>query len=661
MDEIFDRIKSNLRNTKIRHKHLVASLIATEILGIFVFLWILRVPIAQKFFTAPQKAYSVVSLHPQKRYLVSQGDLLTGKAIPNTTVKVLITPGFLKTSVTADSKGDFWYKVPENLQKSIHRITFGNFDKKNKLVTFQTYKFRVQSNISLFNFTDSVKKKVSNLFRSANAQIKTGVIPDIYVKTNLPSPHVPAILTEAERFRFRNYFLPYAYTAAKIVGSDWRLMAMFTYRENEFAHYFDNCLDGNKKFGDDADLNQNTPCSGWTKWGAPNWQVGWAIYPYQWIDKLPEAIAIMRPESSIREIGQEVIDNSRDISRYAESGNARYFPPNDPITYPEVFPDDIMLDQIVEGARAVEGVDKDGEPLQDPKDPYMRHLLGILMKDPAVSSYLLASMWKDLYNDRRVVEAIEHQWGENALQEASDILAGLDNEARGIDLDALITTPQINMPAAVAEPNQFSNPQIEVETVVSQDGSALDESEIANKNLIIERVVIPHGFSEYDLLQSGPGQPNVRGASSTEEVFLDPEQLQNPQNYQVCVQLKSINYTNIVIDSKCKPLEEIIDPQIPTDSAESSEVKIEEPVEQIIESLNDQTGSCPDPDWSNKETDGNFICRGNEACYQAWVARHENSCVPESAGEYCEYDERCVETTSESETNMGNINSETGE
>ncbi len=580
MDEIFDRIKA----TKIKRKYLIGGLIAAELLGIFVFVWFLRAPLAQKFFTEPPEAYSVISLSPQKRYLLSQGDLLTGRAIPNTTVKVLITPEFTKSSVTANSKGDWWYQVPPNLQTNIHRITFGNFDKSNKLVTFQTYKFRVQSNISIFNFSNSVRKRITILLspQSANAQVLKGIDQNLYANVGLPPPSAPITIAEDERFRLINYFLPYAYAAAKITGTDWRLMAMFLYREDHITNYLDNCLDSNKAYGPDADHDPNTPCTGW---GIPQWQVGWGIYPAQWANEnLAKAIAAMRPGKTIQEIGQEVIDSSYDLDRYATFDNPHE---KDPITYPDRFPDNVTLEEIIEGSQPIlsDGKDprddptqeeknlvigtqtcrptpgKNTNPRQDPKDCYMRQLLGILMKDPAVSAFLLASMWENLSNEQQVINEIQYQWGRNekVLQEASNIIAGIENAAAGIDLEAIAITPQITMPVAVAGQSDG----VQVETVVSENGNAMDDQQISDQNLKRELQVVPYGSSPGDF-QQPTSENNVRGISNIEEVILEPDALANPSQYQICALLKPMDY-DVIIDYECIPLGQVINPQIPLD------------------------------------------------------------------------------------------------
>lgn len=603
MDEIWDRIKSNFKNSKIKHKHLVLALASTEILGILVFLWILRIPLSQKFFTTEPKAYSVVSLNPKKRYLISQGDQLTGKAIPGTNVKVLITPGSLKAQIQADSKGNWWYQIPPNLEKKVHTITFGNFDKKNKLVTFQSYKFRVQSNNPIFRFTDSI-------FKIAHAQTNSESFN--YANYGLPNANGQIELTDDEKFRLREYFLPYAYPAAKITGADWKLMAMWIYTEAYLTNYMDNCLDGNPDWGEDADPNQNTTCTGWVKDDAPNWQVGWGIFPYQWIDRLPEAIAVMRPGESVQQIGQRVINESREKDRYPTRGIVIYKEPSDPITNPETFPD-ISLEQIIDGAKPV-GDREQTKPCprsekdyiknfrkdQDPKDCDMRQLLGILMKDPAISAYFLALMWKDL-TDKGSLKATFENWGseygpDNKLknpyfnaQKISNTIAAIETASSGLDLEAIAYTPKVIMPTVIASTQATQDPVypidgVQAETVVSQGGRALDEKQVEESNLSKIVIVVPSGTNINDFLCSerygncpepqnfdfNPTSKDVKGVSTSQEIELDPDALTNPSEYQVCALLKPIDF-NVVIDSDCTPLDQVIDPQIPSDTTTTSE------------------------------------------------------------------------------------------
>lgn len=521
MDELFDRLKA----IKIKRKYLIISLISTEILGILVLIWFLRIPLSQKFFITSPKAYSVVSLNPQKRYLASPGDFLSGRAIPNTKVKVLITPGNIKSSFTSNSKGEWNYQIPANFNPGIYQFTFGNFDKNNKLVTFQSYKFRIQSSNSIDRFTNSIKRIMGAGFAPEDVYAQTKLADSNYYSgLFLPAPGTPEEITADEKYRLEKYFLPYAYPAAQMKGADWRLMAMWIFSEDYVSNYMDNCLDGNKKFGEDADLNQNTPCTGWvnTQMGvAPNWQVGWGIFPWMGIDNLEEAIAVMRPGESIQQIGQRVIDQSRDEERYTKRGLIFFKSPNDPITNPEVFPGDVTLQEIIEGAKPL-GDDTDrsktcrpedrehNDSFQDPKDCQMRQLLGILMKDPAISAYLLATMWRDMQDRGNLATTLKNLGPPDKnpyrdLQRVSNIIAGINDATSGLDLEALKITPRINIPVAVpVQDPVYPTDGVQVETVVSQEGNSLTAQDLEDKNLRVEKIVVPYGVSPQDFICSDP-------------------------------------------------------------------------------------------------------------------------------------------------------------
>lgn len=158
MDELFDHIKA----IKINREYLIGTLIFTEILGIITLIWYLRSPLTQKFLTKPPQAYAVSSFNPQTQYLVSRGDLLTGNSEPNSEVRALITPGFLKSSVRSTPEGSWWFQIPQSLKPGVYTISFGNLDSNGKLTTFQSYKVRVQSNMPILNLLNSFSKSETN-------------------------------------------------------------------------------------------------------------------------------------------------------------------------------------------------------------------------------------------------------------------------------------------------------------------------------------------------------------------------------------------------------------------------------------------------------------------------------------------------------------------
>jgi len=156
MDEIFDRIKYSFKRTKIKHQHLVASLIATEILGILVFLWILRTPIYEKYLTHPSKAYSISQMDNQKNYLMYQGDFLSGQINPNNTLVILIWENNqvqTRSKLKPDLLGNWNYQLPINLKPGVKIATIGELDASNNTWVIESYRIRIKPRniIYLFN------------------------------------------------------------------------------------------------------------------------------------------------------------------------------------------------------------------------------------------------------------------------------------------------------------------------------------------------------------------------------------------------------------------------------------------------------------------------------------------------------------------------------
>lgn len=132
--------------TNLKRRGLVISLIATEIIGIIALLWYLRTPLTEKFLFSPPKAYSLVTMDPKKRYLVSQGDYLQGNGIPNSQIRALFTPGNLKKTASVDPQGNFTLQVPGDTELRTYRLTIANLDKNNDLAYAKGYKVRIQTN-----------------------------------------------------------------------------------------------------------------------------------------------------------------------------------------------------------------------------------------------------------------------------------------------------------------------------------------------------------------------------------------------------------------------------------------------------------------------------------------------------------------------------------
>lgn len=609
MDEIFDRIRS----IKIKRKYLVLALICTELLGILILIWFLRTPLSQKFLITDPKAYSVVSLSPQKRYLLSQADYLTGKAIPNTTVKVLITPGFLKTQITADSKGDWWYQVPPELQTNIHRITFGNFDKSNKLVTFQSYKFRVQSNISLIKNIESFSKKILSVFKVTSAMAVNSP-SEFIVKPYLVYPSDKSEIPEYETSvnKYLTYLQGWYFQQT---SETFNLAPLEVFRLQES---YDLLRCGRQEYEELSINCLNNP----------------EVYQNKYLSNyLLDQIML-----------QDSSDRNTTVYAFFIAGGGGQAGANI-LTIPGKNGDvrfALVGDWVL-------------EPLSGVANPW-----GIPCKYSTwqcTGGVPAGSMAHELGHAFGIPHPGEEYVGKSIMQWHGDFpkVGFLPEETTQLRNSAFFTqnfedintgsVADIIIVSAVTDLNDPS--RIYIKPVVAYEGIEVNQA-----NYDIEIIVIPYGSNPEDygvsVSKESAKEENVRGVTNLDFVNELGVNLNNleinskPQDYQLCALLKPIDI-EVVIDADCIPLDQVIDPQITTDSLDA-DITGEEPTEQIIESLNnDQTSSCPDPDWSNKETTGDFLCRGNEACYAAYQARPENSCQPEETGEYCEYDERCAE------------------
>jgi len=281
--------------------------------------------------------------------------------------------------------------------------------------------------------------------------VNTKFPADLYQSYGFPLPNGSFNnLTEGEIYRWREYYLPYAIIAEKYLGIDKGLLGMWVYHENYMSVYQDNCFDGNLGFDPLADLNQNTYCPGWylLKGGSkiPNWQIGWGIYPYEaaedFRDELSSIIRKLHPNETIQQIGQKVIEGSLRQDTYSEKHFIRFAAPYDGISNPANFPGDVSLDQIIEGSLPIGG--DNPEVAQEAKDPNMRQLLGILLKDQVIGAYMLARHFKqvEIEHGGRIADD-KGNWYKDAqnLQGSVNLIATLyslsfdPNEVVLVDID----------------------------------------------------------------------------------------------------------------------------------------------------------------------------------------------------------------------------------
>lgn len=143
MDEILDRLKS----IKIKRKDLFLPLVLTEILGILVLLWYLRVPLAQKYLIVPPKSYSVDEMEEGKQYLLRQGDFIWGKSSPESKLQLLFYPGGQKYTLPTDDQGNFQFQIPQETAPLEYRLII-----INNLTAIKDFKVRIISNNKLNHY-----------------------------------------------------------------------------------------------------------------------------------------------------------------------------------------------------------------------------------------------------------------------------------------------------------------------------------------------------------------------------------------------------------------------------------------------------------------------------------------------------------------------------
>ncbi|MBU2632842.1 transglycosylase SLT domain-containing protein, partial [Patescibacteria group bacterium] len=211
-----------------------------------------------------------------------------------------------------------------------------------------------------------------------------------------PNPTSPTVMSDAAKNRWQKYMMPHAVKVASLLNIDIGWIGMWAWIEDSFNTYMDNCRD--------SEYNPNTYCSGW----GGQWQVGYGNHPAYMLGYLKSAISAMHPGKTVQQIGQGVIDNSNVQDKY--SGKFR------PITTPATFPNK-TADEILSGANR--------------GSSESRMLLGILMKDDAIGTYLIGQHFKDLTSQHRgKLASVMNRWtsgGYYAPQKIINYIAGIYN------------------------------------------------------------------------------------------------------------------------------------------------------------------------------------------------------------------------------------------
>lgn len=152
MDEIFDRIKA----IKIKRKDLYLPLILSEILGIIVLVWFLRVPLSQKYLLESPSNYLVQAMDENTQYLLRQGDFISGNAPAHSKLQILFMPDGLKYTLSADPSGNFSFQIPPETRTGEYRLLIVKEGLGN-LKPFKNLRIRVESN-------NKISRSVNSLF-----------------------------------------------------------------------------------------------------------------------------------------------------------------------------------------------------------------------------------------------------------------------------------------------------------------------------------------------------------------------------------------------------------------------------------------------------------------------------------------------------------------
>lgn len=172
-----------LAGIKIRKKLLVVFLIITEIIGILVLVWYLRIPLTQKYILFSPKTYSALKMSPKLRYKLKINDHLVGTASANTKFKFFLSPGKIIHKGQVDDNGTWSYSIPDNIKTGKYSLVAAFFNKKGKPSMIKTYKLRVESNNVLINFKDRAVGLLYRLFSLAH--IKQALAQDENQDTQL--------------------------------------------------------------------------------------------------------------------------------------------------------------------------------------------------------------------------------------------------------------------------------------------------------------------------------------------------------------------------------------------------------------------------------------------------------------------------------------------
>ncbi len=131
--------------TRAKRKKLIFPLIITEIIGILVLIWFLRIPLYQKYLAVQPNNYAIDSLDPDRQYLMKQGDFISGTTTAGTTLQIWLAPDGLKHGITPDYEGNFSFQIPTETIPDSYQLIIAS-DRNGEIGAIKVLKVRIESN-----------------------------------------------------------------------------------------------------------------------------------------------------------------------------------------------------------------------------------------------------------------------------------------------------------------------------------------------------------------------------------------------------------------------------------------------------------------------------------------------------------------------------------
>jgi hypothetical protein len=137
---------------KKSRKRLVITLITVEVIGILALIWYLREPLIKKYLIPSPKVYSLESMSPEKRYLLSPLDYVTSDSKANENIKLMLINKEKKFvyKFISDSQGSWIFQIPEDTKPGIYLLVTATKQNSGGKYDLKIKRIKVYDNRKLF-------------------------------------------------------------------------------------------------------------------------------------------------------------------------------------------------------------------------------------------------------------------------------------------------------------------------------------------------------------------------------------------------------------------------------------------------------------------------------------------------------------------------------